>query len=166
MAIFRATRVGGVALFRGDSVAPPVVIGTKARFQAMRSLLGVALFRGAPGGVVVDPVDPGYTPQQFSEELSLLLSMFYEAGDSNAFEDTLNVAFGMGYAAGSDVSFEDTLDIRLALTYDAVVQTQVEDLLESRVFLDFTTRARLRGWNDDTPLPPRDWIPDPKPNLF
>lgn len=176
MAIFRVARIGGVAVFAGAQASvvtppidPPVTGPIGARFRPMRAANGAALFRGAAAVIVLPPVDPPsgeYVPKHFEEEFRVPLTLTYDAGDSQLYDDGFMSVVSFAYAQGAELEITDELIAQIQLAYDNAVQAQVEDSLASTLFMDFDIRARIRGWNDDTPLPSTDWTPDPKPNLF
>lgn len=186
MAIFRVMRVGGKALFLAAPVIvvpPPVVVdppppppggGTVTPLQSypfrpMRAANGVALLRGAPAGVIVivPPVDPPPpTTKTYEEEVRFPFTLTYDAGESNSFTDTMQLVMGFGFALGDALEVSDTMSELLLLDYNPVPQVSVTVEQTEAVKFAYVERARIRGWNDEPPLPPRDWIPDPKPNLF
>lgn len=187
MAIFRVMRIGGKALFLSAPaiviVPPPVVVdppppptgggtGTPLKrylFEPMRAANGVALLRGAQAGtVIVVPPDepPPVTTRFYEEEFRSAIALTYDAGDSNAFSENMQFVMGFGFAIGDALEVSDTMSTTLLLDYNPVPQVSVTVEQTEAMTFAYLERARIRGWNDEPPLPPRDWTPDPKPNLF
>lgn len=186
MALFRAMRVGGTAIFIGQPVVivvpPPVVVDpppgggpgpvtpvARSPFRAHRAGNGAALFLGAAASVVVvtpPPDPPPGTIRQYLDELRAGFTLTFDGGDSQSFDDSLAVVMGFGFAPADALEVEDSLKVTVLWDYRPSVQADISATQETSFKLTYVERARIRGWNSEAELPPRDWIPDPKPNLF
>lgn len=159
MAIFRAMRVGGLALFSTGVVVvtppvePPVVV-ERRWFRPMRMAGGEALFNN------------GVVERSFSETLTASVRFSYEGDNALVYQDQLTAIAGFRYATESSFELNEVLEALIAFSYDVEVRADVSDNLAAQMQFDFSTRGRLRGWNDDPGPKAVDWQPDPKPNIF
>lgn len=159
MAIFRAMRVGGKAIFAagvvvGEPPSEPPVVVEREWFRPMRTAGGAALFSNK----IAD--------RNFSDQLSASVRFSFDGENVLVYQEQLVEVAGFRFMGDATFELNETLQALIALSYDTTVRADVSDKLETLTQFDFAVRGRIRGWNEDPGPKTVDWTPDPKPNLF